>query len=105
MIHARHVSYTLKPNRREDFVKLFDRDVLPLLQKQHGFNDVITLISPDGKNLIAISLWERKADADAFGRDGYPQALKFVAGTFEGTPEVRGYEVATSTFPKVAVAH
>jgi heme-degrading monooxygenase HmoA len=98
MMYARHVSYTLKPNRRDDFIKAFEKDVTPLLQKQNGFTDVITFISPDGKSLIAISLWERKENADAFGREGYPQALKSVAGTFEGTPEVRGYEVATSTF-------
>ena len=104
MMYARHVTYTLKPNRRDDFIKAFDKEIVPLLQKQNGFTDVITLISPEGKNLIAISLWERRENADAFGRDVFPQALKSVAGTFDGTPEVRGLQVATSTFPKIAAA-
>lgn len=104
-MHARHVSYTLKSNRREDFIKAFEKDVLPVLQRQNGFTDVITFVSPNGKTCIAISLWERKENAEAFGREVYPQALKSLAGLFEGTPEVRDYEVAYSTFPKVATAH
>lgn len=105
MMYARHVTYTLKPNRREDFIKVFEKDIVPLLQKQNGFSDVITFISPDGKSLIAISLWERKENADAFGREIFPGALKSLTGLYEGTPEVRVYDVATSTFPKVAATH
>ena len=105
MMYARHVSYAVKPNRREDFIKGLEKDVLPLLQKQNGFTDLITLISPDHKSCVAISLWEHKTNADAFGRGGYPQVLEALAGTFDGTPEVRTYEVAQSTFPKVAAAH
>ena len=104
-MHARHVSYALKPNRREDFINLFEKDILPLLQKQNGFADVITFVSPDSKTFIAISLWERKEYAEAFGREVYPNALKRLVGLFEGTPEVRDYEVAVSTLPKVATAH
>lgn len=105
MTYARHVTYTLKPNRREDFIKVFEKDIVPLLQKQNGFTDVITFINPDGKSLIAISLWERKENGEAFGREIFPNALKSLTGLYEGTPEVRVYDVATSTFPKVAATH
>jgi heme-degrading monooxygenase HmoA len=101
-MYARHVSYDLKPNQREEFNKTFEKDVLPLLQKQNGFTDEITFASPDGKNCIAISLWDRKEKAEAYGREAYPQVLKSLAKVIEGTPEVRGYEVTNSTFPKFA---
>ena len=104
-MHARHVSYILRPDRWEDFIKAFEKDVMPVLQAQNGFADVITFVSPDRKTWVAISLWERKENAEAFGREVFPQALKFLAGLFEGTPEVRDYEVAYSTFPKFATAH
>ena len=104
-MHARHVSYALRPGRREDFIQAFERDIVPLLKGQNGFADVITFVSQDGKACIAISLWERKEDAETFGREVYPEALQIVAGLFEGTPEVRDYEVAVSTFPKVATTH
>jgi hypothetical protein len=100
-MYARHVSFNLKA-KREEFIQTFEKDILPLLQKQSGFTDEIAFVSPEGKNAIAISLWERKENADAYSRETYPQVLKSLAKVAEGTPEVRGYEVAVSTLHKTA---
>jgi hypothetical protein len=100
-MYARHVSFNLKA-KREELTQTFEKDILPLLQKQNGFTDEITFVSPDGKNAIAISLWERKENADVYSRETYPQVLKSLAKVVEGTPEVRGYEVAISTLHKTA---
>jgi len=99
---ARHITYNLKPNQREEFNKTFEKDILPLLKKQTGFTDEITFVSPDGKNCIAISVWDRKEKAEAYGRETYPKVLKTLEKVIEGTPEVRWFEVANSTFPKFA---
>jgi hypothetical protein len=101
-MYARHVSCNLKPIKREELVQTFEKDILPLLQKQNGFTDEITFVSPDGKQGIAISLWESKENADLYSRETYPQVLKNLARVVDGTPEVRGYEVAISTFHKTA---
>jgi hypothetical protein len=102
-MYARHVSCNLKSGlRREELTQTFDREILPLLQKQNGFTDEITFISPDNRQVIAISLWETKENADVYSRETYPQILKNLARLVDGTPEVRGYEVATSTFHKTA---
>jgi heme-degrading monooxygenase HmoA len=99
-MYARHVAFNLKPNQREELTQTFEREILPLLQKQNGFTDEITFLSPDNKRVIAISLWERKENADAYNRETYPQVLKSLARVVEGTPEVQGYEVAFSTMHK-----
>ena len=101
-MYARHVTCNLKPNQREELTKTFEREILPLLQKQNGFTDEIALVSPDVKQAIAISLWESKENADVYSRETYPQVLKSLAKFVEGTPEVRGYEVAISTLHKTA---
>jgi heme-degrading monooxygenase HmoA len=102
-MYARHVSLNLKPGqRREELTQMFDREILPLLQKQNGFTDEITFISPDNRQVIAISLWETKESADVYSRETYPQILKNLARLVDGTPDVRGYEVALSTFHKTA---
>jgi heme-degrading monooxygenase HmoA len=101
-MYARHVALNLKPAMREELTQTFEREILPLLQKQNGFTDEITFLSPDGKQVIAISLWESKEDADRYSRETYPQVLKSLTRVIEGTPEVRGYEVAISTFHKTA---
>lgn len=101
-MYARHVSFNLKPIKREEVIQVFEKDILPLLQQQDGFTDEITFFSPDAKDGIAISLWDRKENADRYSRETYPQVLKSLARVIEGTPQVRGYEVAVSTLHKTA---
>ncbi|MEP7228418.1 MAG: hypothetical protein ABI785_13715 [Gemmatimonadales bacterium] len=103
-MYSRHVSFNLKPNQREELLPTLEREILPLLQKQNGFTDEMTFISPDNKNAVAISLWERKENADAYSRESYPQVLKSLTKFVDGTPEVRGYEVAFSTLHKTATS-
>ena len=101
-MYARHLSFNLKPIKREELTQIFENEILPLLQKQSGFTDEITFVSPEGRQAIAISLWESKENADRYSRETYPQVLKSLARVVEGTPEVRGYEVAVSTLHKTA---
>ena len=101
-MYARHVSFNLKPIKREELTQMFEKDILPLLQKQNGFTDEFTFVSPEGKQAVAISLWESKENADFYSRETYPQVLKSLARVIEGAPEVRGYEVVTSTVHKIA---
>jgi len=99
---ARNVTLHLKTNTAPEFTRTLETDVLPLLRKQNGFKDEITFVAPDGAEAIAISLWDRKESADAYGRDTYPEVLKSLAKVIEGTPEVLNYEVANSTCHKIA---
>ena len=101
-MYARHVTCNLKPIKREELTQMFDREILPLLQKQNGFNDEIIFVGQDGKQVLAISLWESRENADTYSRETYPQVLKSLTRVIEGTPQVRGYEVAFSTLPKTA---
>ena len=101
-MYARNVSMNLKPNTAREFTQTFEKDILPLLQKQNGFTDEITCVSPDRKNAVAISMWERKEQADVYSRETYPQVLKSLARIVEGTPEVRGYDVPVSTLHRTA---
>ena len=101
-MYARLVSFNLKAIRPEELTETFEKDILPLLQKQSGFTDEITCVSPDRKNAVAISLWERKEQADVYSRETYPQVLKGLAKVVEGTPKVHAYEVSNSTWHKIA---
>jgi hypothetical protein len=97
---ARNVSVHLKSNMLSDYTRTFEKDVLPLLRKQNGFKDEITFAGPGGIDVTAISLWENKADAEAYNTNAYPQVLKTLGRFFEGTPKVQTFDVVTSTFQK-----
>jgi hypothetical protein len=99
---ARSVSIRLKPNSVAEFTRLMENETLPLLRKQKGFKDEITLVAPNGTEAVGISLWDEKQNADAYTRDAYPELLKTLGRVVEGTPQVHTYEVANSTFHKIA---
>jgi len=101
---ARNVSVHLKANMLSDYTRTFENEVLPLLRKQKGFKDEITLSNPGSLDVIAISLWESKANAEAYNRDTYPEVLRKFARMIDGTPRVQTFEAVTSTFHIVAVA-
>ena len=99
---ARSVSIRLKNNSVAEFTRLIEKDALPLLRKQHGFQDELTFVVPGGGEAIAISLWDEKQNADSFGRNSYPEVLRALGSVVEGTPQVRTFEVCHSTFHKIA---
>ena len=50
------------------------------------------------------SLWESKANAEAYNTNAYPDVLRKFARMIDGTPKVQTFEAVTSTFHNVAVA-
>jgi hypothetical protein len=100
---ARNVSIHLKSNMLSDYTRTFEKDVLPLLRRQHGFKDEITFAGAGGVDVTAISLWENKADADTYNTNTYPQVLKTMERFIDGTPKVQTSDVVNSTFHKIAV--
>ncbi|MDP3910318.1 MAG: hypothetical protein Q8Q14_07985 [Gemmatimonadales bacterium] len=101
-MYARNVSLNLKANAQSEFVRMLENDVLPVLRKQNGFKDEITFVAPNGTDALAISLWEKRENAEAFGRDAYPGVLQSLATVIDGTPRVETFEVKNSTFHKIA---
>jgi heme-degrading monooxygenase HmoA len=97
---ARNVALHLKPNTLSDFTKTFDASVLPILRKQKGFQDEITFAAAGGTDVVAISLWDTKENAEAYNTTGYPEVLKSLERMLDGTPKVRVSDVISSTLQK-----
>ncbi len=99
---ARNVSLHLKPNSVTEFTRTLENEIIPLLRKQKGFQDEITLVAPGGLEAIGISLWDKKEEADTYSRTTYQEVQKTLSNVVEGTPQVHTYEVSNSTFHKIA---
>lgn len=98
---SRIVTMHLKPNNVVQLTKTVEEHVLPLLRKQEGFKDAIFFVSPDGRDATAISLWDRKENADAYSAKAYPQVLQTIASLYDASPQVKTYDVFSSTFHKI----
>src|SRR5688500_7321300 len=94
---ARSVSIRLKHESAGEFISLFESEAIPLLRQQDGFQQVITLIPPDGTEVVALSLWSDKQLAEAYHLQAYGDVLERLAQVLDGSPRVTTYEVCNST--------
>jgi hypothetical protein len=101
---ARRVYMHLKPNSVADLTLKLEKEIIPLLRKQKGFQDEITFIAPTGTEAFAVSLWDRAESAEAYNRGSYPEVTKLLANLIDGPPQVETFNVANSTFHKIAAA-
>jgi hypothetical protein len=101
---ARRVYMHLKPNSVAELTQRLEKDVIPLLRKQNGFQDEITFVAPSGTEAFGISLWDRAENAEAYNRASYAEVTKILGKVIDGTPKVETFEVSNSTFHKIAAA-
>lgn len=101
---ARRVSMHLKPNGAAELTQRLEKEIIPLLRKQKGFQDEITFVASGGKEAFGISLWDKAENAEAYNRGTYAEVGRLLASVVEGTPQVETYEVSNSTFHKIAAA-
>lgn len=101
---ARRVYMHLKPNSVAEFTQKLEKDILPLLRKQKGFQDEITFVGQGGTEAFAISLWDKAENAEAYSRETYAEVKKILDGVVDGAPQVETYDVASSTFHRIAAA-
>ena len=101
---ARRIYMHLKPNSVAEFTQRLEKDVLPLLRKQKGFQDEITFVGQGGTEAFGISLWDKTENAEAYNRGTYPEVTKILSRVVEGAAQFETYDVANSTFHKIAAA-
>jgi quinol monooxygenase YgiN len=94
MRFARNVHFQIKSGKEQEFNGLIEKEVLPILRKQGGFQEEVTLVNPRGAH--AISLWDNRKSAEAYQTATYPQVLAKLTPVIEGTPTVETFETASS---------
>jgi hypothetical protein len=103
-MYTRNVSIRLKANSAAEFTRTMEKEILPLLRKQKGFQDEISFVAPERNEAVAISFWDKKDNAEAYNREKYPEILKALSRVVEGTPRVETFEVANSTSHQIAAS-
>jgi hypothetical protein len=101
---VRKVSVRLKSDSAGEFIQKMESEIIPLLRKQKGFLDELTLVSRSGREIYAYSFWESSEDAESYDRKGFGEVTNLVSGLIDGAVRVHTYMVANSTFHKLAAA-
>ena len=101
---GRQVTLKLKANSATELNRIAETEILPILRRQKGFRDETTFIAPERSEAVANSFWDTKADAEAYDRTAYADVLKTLSSVIDGTPTVKNFEFANSTFHQVAAS-
>ena len=95
---TRVVECRTKQGKNRDFSILLNEKVLPILKKQPGFVDEITLVSntePD--RVLALSFWQTEADAERYHSEQYNNVTQILSPHLDTPPRVQTFDVDTST--------
>lgn len=99
---ARHIEVNLKPEKLVEFKNLYEKEILPILKRQTGFLDSITLVPENASDkTITITLWRTQQDCDTYNKKEYPRILDMVRPFLRDTPMVEYFNVEYATFRKV----
>ena len=101
---GRQVTLKLKANSATELKRIATDEIVPILRKQKGFRDETTFISPERSEAVANSFWDTKADAEAYGLTAYPEVLKTLSNVIDGTPTVKSFEFARSSYHQAAAS-
>jgi quinol monooxygenase YgiN len=100
---TRIVEVTVRPESRDTLINLLNNEVLPTLRKEKGFVDSVGLTSPEnGNQLLSITFWKTRQDADTYHQNTYPRLLSLLNPHITHPPTIRTYDVVTSTVHKIA---
>ena len=100
---TRIVECQVKPNKRDELKDRLRSEVLPLLQKQPGFVDLIGLVSEnDPDKIVSISFWNNKQDAERHHRENYSLIVDLLKPCLGSEPRIENFNVDTSTSYRIA---
>ncbi len=100
---TRVVEIRAKTGKTKDLSTTMHEKVLPMLRRQPGFIDEITLISTaDPDRVLALSFWQSEADANRYNAETYPSITDMVGSVLETTPTVETFNVDLSTTHKIS---
>lgn len=101
---VRKISFQLKPNMFAEFSRTFEKEIIPVLNKQQGFKGEITFGTSTSKDILATSMWDTQKDAELYASKTYNDVLKTLVNVIDGTPKLETTEVLHSTFNQINVA-
>ena|SRR5688572_6975559 len=100
---ARLVECRVQSGKSEELNRVIKDQAIPILQKQAGFVDEITLVSENEPDRVfAISFWNNKADAERYNRDQFPKIAELLKPVLRETPQVQPCNVRISTIARIS---
>jgi len=88
-MHAKVVTFQIKPGRQEEVDRLFNEVIVPAAKKQKGFRGGMLLTDPGTGKATSVALWETEEDIKESERSGFYQEWVAKLGDALSMPPVR----------------
>jgi len=99
---TRFVECHVKQGKKDDFTNKLRNDVMPILQKQPGFVDLIGLVSEnDSDRIVSVSFWNSKQDAERYSREHFAHITEMLKPSLKRDPVVDTFNVDTWTTHRI----
>jgi heme-degrading monooxygenase HmoA len=97
---ARFVEFIPKFEKKEEFIKVVRKEVVPILKKQPGFLEILPFLpQTTNEKTVVITLWFEKRDAERYEREVYPKVEEIVKSYLTTPITFKHYTVETSICP------
>jgi len=76
LMYLRIVSVQVQPGKLNEFISIYEKEILPTLKKLNGCRFAFMTKSGEEENrVVCVSLWDSKQDADAYEKSGLFEKL------------------------------
>ncbi len=94
---------SVKPGKRDDFIKAWKKEILPNLKKQSGFVDeILNFALTDPERAVGLCFWKTQEDAERYHREVLPRITNSLQQLIAGPPTVRAFTVEASETFRIA---
>jgi len=100
---TRVVHIHTKTGKARELSTTLNEKVVPILKKQTGFVDEITLVSnTDPDQMLALSFWDSEQNAQRYQQEQFPKINDIVKPFLQGDPRIETFNVDVSTIQKIS---
>lgn len=94
---ARMLEFTPKWERKDEFIKVVQKEVVPILKKHTGFLEILPFV-PELKTekILVISLWTEKKDFERYEREWFPKVEEILRPYLTTPINFRYYTLETT---------
>jgi hypothetical protein len=92
---ARVLEFELKLEKKEEFIKVIKKEILPMLKKQPGFLEILPLFPEKLNQVLTISLWATPKDAERYEQEIYPRVVDILKPFLTTPLTMKPYRVET----------
>ena len=101
---ARIVTCTVQPAKVNEFRKVLNDQVLPLVQAQPGFVENIEALDPNTGQFSCTTLWNSRSDVEKYDNSVFPEIASKISPMLQGNPNVQTLPVENSSTHRVRAA-